>query len=55
MSDHMPSLNCPKCGQVMRYVESKTDRQMHVCECPVHGLYHFGPKTDLTEGPPTTR
>jgi len=29
----------------MRYVESKTDPQMHVCECPVHGLYHFGPKT----------
>jgi hypothetical protein len=55
MSDHMPSLNCPKCGQVMRYVESKTDPQMHVCECPVHKLYHFGPKTDLTESPPTTR
>jgi hypothetical protein len=36
----------------MRYVESKTDPQMHVCECPEHGLFHFGPKTDLTEGPP---
>lgn len=52
MSDHMPSLNCPKCGRVMRYVESKTDPQMHVCECPEHGLFHFGPKTDLTEGLP---
>ena len=39
----------------MRYVEWKTDPQLHVCQCPVHGLYHFEPKTDLTEGTPPAR
>ena len=39
----------------MRYVEWKTDPPLHVCQCPVHGLYHFEPKTDLTEGTPPAR
>jgi hypothetical protein len=47
----------------MRYVESntatKTEPQpqpptVHVLECREHGLFHFGPKIDLTEGLPPT-
>lgn len=60
---HLP-LNCPHCGRSMRYVTSdsgfhpvlKTDPpappSVHVCECPVHGLFHFGPGQDLTRGAP---
>lgn len=63
--DHLP-LNCPKCGRAMRYVTSSAPKRpvlrtdppapptFHVCECPVHGLFHFGPKKDLTEGPPAS-
>jgi len=64
MMEHQP-VNCPKCGVRMHYVERrgfvrwqlKTDPPAattpQVCECPEHGLFHFGQTTHLTQqGPP---
>ena len=58
-------LNCPHCGQRMHYVEANSPEQpepsdgppasmFFVFECSRHGLFHFGPKTLLTAGPPPT-
>jgi hypothetical protein len=53
-SDVRIPLNCPKCGCSMEPppdAPEPADRIL-VVECPLHGLFHFGPKTDLTAGLP---
>jgi hypothetical protein len=57
-------LNCPHCGRRMHFVNANSPRApvlksdppapptFFVFECPQHGLFHYGPKTPLTAGPP---
>ena len=33
-------LNCPKCPRKMQFVKSEND--VHVYACPVHGEWHLG-------------
>ena len=34
---------------------AERDDGLIVVECPLHGLFHFGPKVDLTAGPAQER
>lgn len=50
-------LHCPLCGQPFRFTDGPDPygpfaAVYFLCECPAHGLFHFGPRTDLTPGPP---
>jgi hypothetical protein len=53
MTDHA-TLHCPKCGRDLRHVATAgPEHPFEVFECPVHGPFHYGPKTELLEGLPS--
>ena len=47
-------LNCPRCGCQMEPPFDSAERSagLILVECPLHGLFHFGPTVNLTAGPP---
>ena len=38
-SDPGISLNCPRCGGLLRFVATKTDAVVHLYACPRDGLF----------------
>jgi len=52
MTDSIP-VNCPHCGCSMKpSARYSATPPYTVVECPIHGPFYFGPKTDLTLGRP---
>jgi hypothetical protein len=46
---------CPQCGCSMEApLNLAAEPPLVLIECPIHGLFHFGPDTSLTPGAPAS-